>query len=151
MSNLYWGPSIDDSYQVSVHLAEGFQRRRLKCEKLADDGCQVMARWANKNDFEMLPRCQSKVLLSTYFPPLLPFDFNIYSDGILCFTQFLWNRQRWKCIILSHSQPITNVFLQNLSKKPWSGQIKDYKIGICCFSARSIKEKEERLLGSESA
>jgi hypothetical protein len=36
------GPSIDASYQVSVHLAEGFQRRRLKCEKLTDDGCQVM-------------------------------------------------------------------------------------------------------------
>ena len=25
------------SYQVSVHLAERFQRRRLKCEKLTDD------------------------------------------------------------------------------------------------------------------
>ena len=37
MSNLYRGPSIDDSYQVSVHLAEWFQRRRLKCEKLTDD------------------------------------------------------------------------------------------------------------------
>ena len=36
MSNLYRGPSIDASYQVSVHLAEGFQRR-LKCEKLTDD------------------------------------------------------------------------------------------------------------------
>ena len=34
MSILYRGPSIDASYQVSVHLAEGFQRRRLKCEKL---------------------------------------------------------------------------------------------------------------------
>jgi hypothetical protein len=42
MSNLYRGPSIDASYQVSVHLAEGFQRRRLKCEKLTDDGRQVM-------------------------------------------------------------------------------------------------------------
>jgi hypothetical protein len=31
LSNLYRGPSIDASYQVSVHLAEGFQRRRLKC------------------------------------------------------------------------------------------------------------------------
>jgi hypothetical protein len=31
------GSSIDASYQVSVHLAEGFQRRRLKCEKLKDD------------------------------------------------------------------------------------------------------------------
>jgi hypothetical protein len=26
MSNLYRGPSIDASYQVSVHLVEGFQR-----------------------------------------------------------------------------------------------------------------------------
>ena len=37
MSILYRGSSIDASYQVSVHLAEGFQRRRLKCEKLTDD------------------------------------------------------------------------------------------------------------------
>ena len=44
ISNLYRGPSIDASSQVSVHLAEGFQRRRLKCEKLTDDGRQVMAK-----------------------------------------------------------------------------------------------------------
>jgi hypothetical protein len=44
MSILYKGPSIDASYQVSVHLAEGFQRRRLKSEKLTDDGRQVMAK-----------------------------------------------------------------------------------------------------------
>jgi hypothetical protein len=30
MSNLNRGPSIDASYQVSVHLTEGFQRRRIK-------------------------------------------------------------------------------------------------------------------------
>jgi hypothetical protein len=29
MSNLYREPSIDAPYQVSVHLALGFQRRRL--------------------------------------------------------------------------------------------------------------------------
>ena len=44
MSNLYRGPSIDASYQASVHLVKGFQRRRLKCEKLTDDRCQVMAK-----------------------------------------------------------------------------------------------------------
>ena len=51
MSILYRGPSTDASYQVSVHMAEGFQRRRLKCEQLTDDrqqtmddGCQVMAK-----------------------------------------------------------------------------------------------------------
>jgi copper oxidase (laccase) domain-containing protein len=30
MSNLYRGPSRDASYQVSVHLAEQFQRRFLE-------------------------------------------------------------------------------------------------------------------------
>jgi hypothetical protein len=29
MSNLYRGPSIDASYQVSVHLVKRFQRRRF--------------------------------------------------------------------------------------------------------------------------
>jgi hypothetical protein len=43
MSNLYRGPSIDDSYQVSVHLAEGFQWR-IKCEKLTDN------RWRTPSD-----------------------------------------------------------------------------------------------------
>ena len=37
MSNLYRGPSIDASSHVSVLLAEVFQGRRLKCEKLTDD------------------------------------------------------------------------------------------------------------------
>ena len=44
INNLKRGPSIDASYQVSVNLAEGFQRRRLKCEKLTNDGRQVMAK-----------------------------------------------------------------------------------------------------------
>jgi hypothetical protein len=44
ISTLYRGPSIDASYQVSVHLAEEFQRRRLKCEKLTDDRHEVMAK-----------------------------------------------------------------------------------------------------------
>jgi hypothetical protein len=30
MSNLYRGPSIEASYQVSVHLVKQFQRRRFK-------------------------------------------------------------------------------------------------------------------------
>jgi hypothetical protein len=30
MSNLYRGPAIDAAYQVSVHLAKRFQRRRFK-------------------------------------------------------------------------------------------------------------------------
>ena len=37
MSILYRGHSMDASYQVSVHLAKGFQRRRFKCEKFTDE------------------------------------------------------------------------------------------------------------------
>ena len=58
MSNLYRGPSKDASYQVSVHLAKGFQRRRLKCEKLTDAKwwqklILPLARWA-KNIIQYL-------------------------------------------------------------------------------------------------
>jgi hypothetical protein len=38
ISNLYRGPSIYASYQISDQLALRFQRRRLKCEKLTDNG-----------------------------------------------------------------------------------------------------------------
>ena len=30
--------NLQASYQISLHLAERFQRRRLKCEKITDDG-----------------------------------------------------------------------------------------------------------------
>jgi hypothetical protein len=58
MSNLYKGPSIDASYQVSVHLAEGFQRR-LKCEKLTDAKrwqklTLPLARWAKNVDIKFI-------------------------------------------------------------------------------------------------
>ena len=47
MNNLYRGPYIYASYQVSVNLTKWFQRRRLKYEKFrwtaTDDGDQVMA------------------------------------------------------------------------------------------------------------
>ena len=43
MSNVYREPSIDTSYQVSVHLAKGLQRRKIKCEKLTNEGRQVLA------------------------------------------------------------------------------------------------------------
>ena len=40
MSNIYRGPSIDASYQVSVHLAD-FRGEELKYEKLTDDRQQM--------------------------------------------------------------------------------------------------------------
>ena len=38
MNSLYRRPSIDASYHISDQLALWFQSRRLKCEKLTDDG-----------------------------------------------------------------------------------------------------------------
>jgi hypothetical protein len=46
MNNLYRGSYIDASYQVAVHWAKGFQRRRLKCEKFTD-GWQRMSSEGN--------------------------------------------------------------------------------------------------------
>ena len=42
MSNLYKGPSIDASYQVSVHLDKRFQRRRFKKIGLSELPVAVM-------------------------------------------------------------------------------------------------------------
>jgi hypothetical protein len=49
MNNFYTGLTIDASYQVSVHVARQFQRRRLKCEKLTGNGHQVMAKTKTSN------------------------------------------------------------------------------------------------------
>jgi hypothetical protein len=69
ISTLYRGPSIDASYQVSVHVAEGFQRRRLKCEKLTDDDATdgwfspgVLVSSTNKTDCHNITEILLKVV-----------------------------------------------------------------------------------------
>jgi hypothetical protein len=47
MSNLYRGPSIDASYQVSVHLAKWFQRRFLKKSVNQKQELPVVAMFVN--------------------------------------------------------------------------------------------------------
>ena len=39
MSNLYREPSIDASYQVSVHLAKRFQGRYFRNQPIRDNNC----------------------------------------------------------------------------------------------------------------
>jgi hypothetical protein len=57
---------------------------------------------------------------------------------------------------LSHINHISVLASNGIDRglEPWSGKIKGYKIGICCFSAKhaalNLKEKEQRLFGSES-
>jgi hypothetical protein len=57
---------------------------------------------------------------------------------------------------LNHIDGVTVIVLGssgvNRGFEPQLGQTKDYKIGICCFSAKhtALKKKEERLVGPES-
>jgi hypothetical protein len=39
MSNLYKGPSIDASYQVSVYLAKRFRRRFFRTQPIRNNNC----------------------------------------------------------------------------------------------------------------
>jgi hypothetical protein len=78
MTNLYRGPSIDASYQVSVHLAEGFQRKRLKYEKLTANRRHMMdakwwqklllplARWAKKTNLNLPNYLNEQKQISTF-------------------------------------------------------------------------------------
>jgi hypothetical protein len=50
MSNLYRGPAIDASYQVSVHLAKRFQRRRLKKSANQKQELSVVAMFVNGSE-----------------------------------------------------------------------------------------------------
>ena len=70
MCNLQRRLPIDASYQVSVHLAEGFQRRILKCEKLTDDGRQTPI------DGKSSP-CLWQGELINMLPQMLPTKFRI--------------------------------------------------------------------------
>ena len=58
MSNLYRGPAIDASYQVSVHLAKRFQRRRFKVAlstiKLTNQPNSFYHVLLNRRDFRCL-------------------------------------------------------------------------------------------------
>jgi hypothetical protein len=59
--------SIDASYQVSVHLAKGFQGRRLKCEKLTDDGRQSShcLNYSHSDLFQSCVMCIVILILAT--------------------------------------------------------------------------------------
>jgi hypothetical protein len=51
MSNLYKGPSIDDFYQVSVHLARRFQRRRFfRNQPIRNKNCLWWPCWLTDRD-----------------------------------------------------------------------------------------------------
>jgi hypothetical protein len=76
ISNLYRGPSIDASYQVSVHLAKRFQRRRIKKNQPIRNKnrlwrpCLLMDRNEMRNHYRGPPiddTCQVTVHLAKWF------------------------------------------------------------------------------------
>ena len=83
MSNLYRGPSIDASYQVSVHLAKVFQRGRLKCEKLTDDGQRTPSDGKSS-------RCLWQGELKRYSNTLYPFYEKFLLPKVNSFNKFIF-------------------------------------------------------------
>jgi hypothetical protein len=71
MSILYRVHDIDSSYQVSVHLAKRFQRRRLKCEKITDKSSHCLWQGELKKDtwkltypdFQQIGLCSFSLML----------------------------------------------------------------------------------------
>jgi len=66
---------------------------------------------------------------------------------------FTWNRQINLCKDMSHDNTnriggvIVRLLVLNAVHRGfyiWSGQVKDYKIGICCFSAKHAALSRER-------
>jgi hypothetical protein len=65
MNNLYRGPSIDASYQVSVHLAKQFQRRRfLEIDQSGYSHFNILFSKPCQRQYELLPSLGVRRLLS---------------------------------------------------------------------------------------
>ena len=78
-----------------------------------------------------VPHDISEIFLNTMTPPT---PLILYCNHISC------------VIVISMLSPS----MIDCGYESGSGQTKDYKIGVCCFSAHSTKEKEQRLVESES-
>ena len=68
MSNLYRGPSIDASYQVSVHLAKWFRRRRFFKSANQKQELPVAAMFVNRlrQNEQSLERIFHKCILPSF-------------------------------------------------------------------------------------
>ena len=102
MSNLYRGLSIDASYQVSVHLAEGFQRRRLKCEKLTDNRRRMPI---DGKSSHCLWRGELKKSLSLTTP--------LWPVFILSHKWFSWLALLEACVLILHRKQFNDTINRN--------------------------------------
>ena len=87
MSKFYREPSIDASYQVSVHLAMGFQKRRLKCENDAkcSDGKSSYCLWQGELMMILfVKKCTCDNAIYSLLQDLVPGEIaSLASNGII--------------------------------------------------------------------
>ena len=91
MSNLYRGPSIDASYQISVHLTKQFQGRRFKL-------CRSPFNLLWGNLIHNLPRPNNLSLVCLYMSLYIFF---------LLFGHFFWDTLRQKALLYKSSRKHT--------------------------------------------
>ena len=91
MSNLHREPSIDASYQVSVHLAKRFQGRRLKYEKLTDDRWWMPSDGKNSHcvwQGELKILIKNKWTINNWYPNIWTHPFwHIWASCFFCVQQ----------------------------------------------------------------
>ena len=89
ISKVYRGPSIDASYQVSVHLAKRFQRRRLKKYANQKQELPVVAMFVNGS------RQNEQSLKRTFHRCFLP-SFSSYCWGVSEEKIKMWKVNGWQ-------------------------------------------------------
>ena len=99
--------SIDDSYQVSLHLTERIQRRRLKCEKLTDD-----RRWTPSDGKSSLCLWQGELIIIKIYILLIEITAMIFPQYCFVFSFLSKNSELQK-----KNCPINNFF--TISSKLW--------------------------------
>ena len=80
ISNLYRGPSIDASYQVSVYLAKWFQRRRFKKKRpIRNKNCLwrpcLLMDWDKMSNLYSIFASQGLRFGSPFSPPLADLEY----------------------------------------------------------------------------
>jgi hypothetical protein len=94
MSNRYRGPSIDTFYQVLVHLVKRFQRRRLQCEKLTDDGQQTTdAKWWQKLILPLARWAKHAIIIAGSDVTILNFSWTLSQLNICVPYKKIWYRR----------------------------------------------------------
>jgi hypothetical protein len=108
MSNLYRGPSIDASYQVSFHLAKRFQRRRLKKISQSETRIACVAMFVNGSgqNVQSLERTAHRCFL----PSFGSFDQAVSEEKIFKYRPIRNNNCLWWPCLLMDRGKMSNLY-----------------------------------------